>query len=159
MKGNQTIRQVLIIVLISGIIGIGVNVFRSNPISWLAQDLAYADSSLTVDDSQPVLAVTLDQARSMFDQGVKFVDAREPEYFNEGHIPGAWNFTSTLELAFALDTLQGKEASVVVYCDEDDCGSSEDLAYNLSELGFSKVYVFVGGWKQWLNSDLPVVIK
>ena len=47
----------------------------------------------------------------------------------------------------------------VVYCSDDDCGSSEDLAYQLQDQGFINIYLFKGGWKQWTESDLPIELK
>ena len=47
----------------------------------------------------------------------------------------------------------------VVYCSDDDCGSSEELAYLLQEQGFSKIYLFNGGWKQWVDNNLPIESK
>ena len=84
------------------------------------------------------------------------MDAREPEYYHEGHIAGAWNISSPLELAFKLDSLQGKTGSIVTYCGEADCGSSEDLAYTLQEMGFTKLYIYKGGWLDWVRTGLPV---
>ena len=35
------------------------------------------------------------------------------------------------------------------------CGDSEDLAYNLQDSGFTKIYVFKGGWLEWSNAGYP----
>ena len=43
----------------------------------------------------------------------------------------------------------------VVYCSDDDCGSSEELAYQLSDQGYLNIYLFKGGWKQWTENSLP----
>ncbi len=43
---------------------------------------------------------------------------------------------------------------VVVYCSDDDCGSSEELAYELQEIGFMNILVFKGGWKSWTEDGL-----
>ena len=84
------------------------------------------------------------------------MDAREPEYYQEGHIRGALNFPFFLELAFKLDSLQGKNAPLVLYCSGDECGSSEDLAYELQDEGFSNLLVFKGGWTAWNSSGHPI---
>ena len=47
----------------------------------------------------------------------------------------------------------------IVYCSDDDCGSSEELAYLLQEQGFSNIYLFKGGWKQWVDNNLPIEVK
>ena len=42
--------------------------------------------------SEPqLLAITIEQALELYNKGTVFIDAREPEYFEDGHIMGAWN--------------------------------------------------------------------
>ena len=103
-----------------------------------------------------LFAITLDQALELYQKGTVFVDAREPEYYQEGHIKGAWNIPFFLELVFKLDSLQGKDAPMVIYCSGDECGSSEDLAYELQAEGFSNLLVFKGGWTAWNTSGHPI---
>ncbi len=155
MNCNRAVKQAISLIGIATLIGIGINAVRTDSIAWLSQELEFADS-LSFSESQVLSAISLAQAKELFDQGVIFIDAREPEYFNEGHVPGAWNFSSVLELAFSLDTLQGKTEPLVTYCGEAGCGSSEDLAYTLSEMGFEQIYIFVGGWQLWVDSRYPV---
>ena len=101
-------------------------------------------------------AIGLDQAREFHNEDVVFVDALDLEYYEKGHIPGAWNSNDFMELIFRLDSLQGKDRSLVTYCDGDDCGSSEDLAYDLQNEGFTKIFVFVGGWSEWQQAGYSV---
>ena len=93
------------------------------------------------------------------DQNMLFVDARTEEYYKEGHIPKAV-CNDNLDL---LITKMEKHISIddgfIVYCSDDDCGSSEELAYLLQEQGFSKIYLFKGGWKQWVDNNLPIEVK
>jgi len=44
----------------------------------------------------------------------------------------------------------------VVYCSDDDCGSSEELAYELQEIGFMNILVFKGGWKSWTEAGFEI---
>ena len=69
---------------------------------------------------------------------------------------GAWNIQFFFELTFKLDSLQGKESPVVVYCSGEECGSSEDLAYELQAEGFTNLYVFKGGWTEWSENGHPI---
>ena len=43
----------------------------------------------------------------------------------------------------------------MVYCGDPGCGDSEDLAYNLQDYGFTKLYVFKGGWLEWSAANYP----
>ena len=156
---KNSLSQVSFFVIISVVAGIGSNWFRNDSISLVAKELKTATSTdlLAVGISPSVLkAISLEQAREFYDGNVIFVDARDLEYFQEGHILGAWNSDNFSELIFKLDSLQGKDESIVTYCDGDECGSSEDLAYDLQDAGFTKLFVFVGGWSEWNQAGLSI---
>ena len=104
---------------------------------------------------EPV-AISLSKAKQLFDEGVVFVDARGDEYFADGHIQNAWNSGFFMELMFKLDSLQSRDDGAVLYCSDDDCGSSEELAYDLYNEGFTKLFVFQGGWLEWNAAGYPV---
>lgn len=148
----------MVFALASILIGVLVNIMRPDGLIFIAQDLpTIIKLPITKNSEQPVLAIVdLDQAKALYDRGVVFIDSREPEYWQEGHIKNSWNFSSELELVFSLDSLQGKTKPLVTYCDEDECGSSKDMAYLLQEFGFTQIYVFKGGWKEWLTAGYPV---
>ena len=58
-----------------------------------------------------------------------------------------------------FENLIAFDAGFVVYCSDDDCGSSEELAISLQEKGFANIFLFKGGWKLWTENDLPVNVK
>jgi len=148
------INQVGVIVFLSLAISLITNCVRSNGIPLLAKDIEIAED-LDVISGEPV-AISLAQAKELFDKDVIFVDARGDEYFDEGHILNAWNSGFFMELIFNLDSLQTREDPVVLYCSDDDCGSSEELAYDLYNEGFTTLYVFKGGWLEWTEAGYPV---
>jgi len=150
------IGQIIVIAITSTVLSLTLNAVRSDGIPLLAKELAVAEE-IEYDTAEPRLfAITLDQALELYQKGTVFVDAREPEYYQEGHIKGAWNIPFFLELVFKLDSLQGKDAPMVIYCSGDECGSSEDLAYELQAEGFSNLLVFKGGWTAWNTSGHPI---
>ena len=150
------IGQIIVITITSTVLRLTLNVVRPGGIPLLAKELAVAEE-IEYDTAEPRLfAITLDQALELYQKGTVFVDAREPEYYQEGHIKGAWNIPFFLELVFKLDSLQGKDAPMVIYCSSDECGSSEDLAYELQAEGFSNLLVFKGGWTAWNGSGHPI---
>ena len=150
------IGQIIVIAITSTVLSLTLNAVRPDGIPLLAKELAVAEE-IEYDTAEPrLLAITLDQALELYQKGTVFVDAREPEYYQEGHIKGAWNIPFFLELVFKLDSLQGKDAPMVIYCSGDECGSSEDLAYELQAEGFSNLLVFKGGWTSWNNSGHPI---
>jgi len=150
------IGQIIVITITSTVLGLGINAVRPDGIPLLAKELAVAEEIEYTTAEPRLLAITLDQALDLYQKGTIFVDAREPEYYQEGHIKGAWNFPFFLELVFKLDSLQGKDAPLVIYCSGDECGSSEDLAYELQAEGFSNLLVFKGGWTAWNSSGHPI---
>ena len=150
------IGQIIVIAITSTVLSLTLNAVRSDGIPLLAEELAVAEE-IEYDTAEPRLfAITLDQALELYQKGTVFVDAREPEYYQEGHIKGSWNIPFFLELVFKLDSLQGKDAPMVIYCSGEECGSSEDLAYELQAEGFSNILVFKGGWTAWNTSGHPI---
>jgi rhodanese-related sulfurtransferase len=88
-----------------------------------------------------------------------FLDAREPAAYEEGHIPGALNF-SALELdkfaPLVMPQLTDKNQEIIAYCNGGDCTLSLDLARTLIEQGYKKVEVFEDGWPTWKKAGYPV---
>lgn len=157
---KQIIQQSLILLLASILIGLSVNAVRPNGLSFRADELPQLESTgpNLEDVSESVIAtISLEQAKEFYDKGTPFVDARGGEYFHEGHIKGAIPSDNFMEMIFTLDSLLGdRTAPVVTYCDGNECGSSEELAYDLQASGFTKIYVFIGGWSDWSNANYPV---
>ena len=156
MSTNLPSVQVFILIVFSSVFSLFINSVRSDGIPLLAKELDVADKiEIKVNEPQ-LLAITIEQALDLYNKGTVFVDAREPEYFDDSHIMGAWNIPFFFELTFKLDSLQGKQSPVVVYCSGEECGSSEDLAYELQAEGFTNLYVFKGGWIEWSENGHPI---
>ena len=100
--------------------------------------------------------LTREHGKTLFETNTLFVDARAEEYFENGHIPNAICNDDINLLIEEIDSRIQVDEGFIVYCSDDDCGSSEELAYKLQEQGFMCIYVFKGGWKQWTNNNLPV---
>tara|TARA_B100000424_G_scaffold268851_1_gene264508 strand:- start:1169 stop:1564 length:396 start_codon:yes stop_codon:yes gene_type:complete len=103
--------------------------------------------------------ISIDIAEKLFLDSLLFIDARAEEYYHEGHIPNSICNDDLDSLVYQVEGLISYNEGFVVYCSDDDCGSSEDLAYLLQEQGFMNIYLFKGGWKQWTENDLPVDLK
>ena len=157
MNIRTPIGQAAFLVLFSCIIGFGSNIIRDDAIPWIAAELEIADSIETETESnEPILlAISLNQAKNLFDDGILFVDARDDAYYIAGHIQGALKNAFLMELIFSIEAIQEKNAPIVVYCGDPGCGDSEDLAYDLQDSGFNKLYVFKGGWLEWSKAKYP----
>ena len=80
-------------------------------------------------------------------------DAREPEAYAAGHIPGAVN----VEPQASSELLKGlpQNSLLVVYCDGPECGASARLAARLLETG--PVAVLPDGFPAWAAAGYPVI--
>lgn len=157
MNIRTPIGQAAFLVLFSCIIGFSSNLIRGDAIPWIAAELEIADSiAPETESNDPILlAISLNQAKNLFDGGILFVDARDDAYYIAGHIQGALKNAFLMELIFSIEAIQEKNAPLVVYCGDPGCGDSEDLAYDLQDSGFNKLYVFKGGWLEWSKAEYP----
>ena len=157
MNLSNSFHQIYLYVTASIIFSISLNIFRSDPLSLIAQDLLILESvdELNNDVNQGIIEISLEIAKDLFDKDILFIDARAEEFYIKGHIPGAICNDDFDQLINDLDSRIVNNDSFVVYCSDDDCGSSEELAYQLFDHGFSNIYLFKGGWKQWTENSLP----
>jgi rhodanese-related sulfurtransferase len=86
------------------------------------------------------------------------VDAREPDEFGLGHIPGAVNlpYDEVSSQPERLVDLDPGGRPIVVYCGGGGCEVSTSLAYDLVEAGHDRVAVYVGGFPEWEAAGRPV---
>jgi rhodanese-related sulfurtransferase len=88
-----------------------------------------------------------------------FLDARKPEEYREGHIPGALNcFANELDryLPLVIPQLPDKNREIIAYCHGGDCDLSLLAAKALIEAGYRQVGIFEGGWPDWKKSGYPI---
>jgi len=102
-------------------------------------------------------AINLEQAYKLHQQNVLFIDARELADYQYAHIKNAINipFDHFDEHKYKLDEI-GKERTIVTYCAGTDCDLSILLGNILFETGYKKVYIFFGGWNEWLGANYPI---
>jgi rhodanese-related sulfurtransferase len=100
--------------------------------------------------------INLEQAYILFNNGAKFIDAREDIDYNEGHISKAINiyFYSFEENENKLNGIS-KDEAIVTYCNGTDCDLSVLLGNKLAEIGYKNVFVFFGGWLDWVKASYP----
>lgn len=105
---------------------------------------------------QPI-AIKLARAYELFNNGIKFIDARPKEEFDDGHIKDAINipFYQSEQYENVLNKIS-KDEVIITYCSGEDCDLSIMLGDELFEKGYKKVYVFYGGWNDWLDAGYPV---
>ena len=163
---TSAIRQALIIVIISALIGGFLNLIRADRIPWISTPM----SLMFIDPVNPIPADSLKNMSLLHPRGILIdglqeilgkegviIDSRLPEYYIDGHITGAINIPfEEIDSYVAKLAEIPQDTMVVIYCDGADCEVAYDLAVYMIGVGYSKVYVFEGGWEEWLAAALPV---
>ena len=152
---DKPFNQVVFFVVISIFLSFSSNLVRKDSIPFLAKKLEITEDIDLDSDESTLLAISLDKAKEFFENGVLFIDARDEVYYNDGHIKNAMKNVFLMELIFNIEEKQTKEEPIVVYCGDPGCGDSEDLAYDLQNEGFKKLFVFKGGWLEWSAANYP----
>ena len=152
-------KQSIILVALSILIGSIFNLLSDDGIPWVAEPIKIVNNS---EDALDILAepsireVEIETAKALHGSGILFVDARAEEYLSDGFIPGAIANDDISILSDQIETMIGFDTGFVIYCSDDDCGSSEELAYQFQDIGFNNILVFKGGWKSWKDAGLEI---
>jgi rhodanese-related sulfurtransferase len=93
---------------------------------------------------------------------IVFIDARDDERYQAGHIPGAYQFDPYRPEKYLTTVLPVCQAAeeIVFYCYGSDCEDSQMAALTLRDAGIpnQKLFVYVGGMAEWATNALPVEI-
>jgi rhodanese-related sulfurtransferase len=97
-------------------------------------------------------AVSISQlkAKEMYDDGVVFIDVRNPRLYAKGHIPGAvhLDYKYNFDEKTLAETVK-KDQVFVIYCSGVACSRSSNASEKAVRWGFSKVHYFRGGIVDW----------
>jgi len=149
------LKQAVYIVIFSITVGSIFNTLRPNGIPFFTKS-TYGISNNIQDIDFIIETIDLEKVQKMFYDKVPFIDARDSISFINSHINYAISQYPYYDMVDNLFIRQGFDEPIVVYCDDEECGLSDELAYQLQAEGFSKIYIFSGGWNQWLLAKLPV---
>lgn len=161
-------KQVLIILLSAAIISVAVNVVSPNSIPLVGSYRTLSTGSgpvipPTAGKGDPPF-IDINAAQFEFSAGVAlFVDAREPEEFECGTIPGSisipFDYLPEEDPAGYIDSaLSGdaKDRQIIVFCSGEECDLSLHLARNMQDFGYTNLSIFFGGAREWKNFDLEL---
>jgi rhodanese-related sulfurtransferase len=116
-------------------------------------------AGLDVPDLPRPIQIQLPKVKEFFDaKAATFVDARDPEEYAAGHIPGAISLPgeqATTDPA-RLEKFDPQGKPIIVYCGGGTCELSMNLGFALVAAGKHKVLVFMGGWPDWSSAGYPV---
>ena len=154
-------KQILVIIFLSILIGlIRFSFMNDLEFTLIKKERVVQEitTSSVPDNMNEPMAINMEFAKHLFDtKSAIFIDARDPEDYNVGHIKNSINipfdyYEDYEEVIDSLNTL----SKYVIYCSGDECSLSMDLAdYLFSEMLFEKVLIFEGGWPQWRDAEYP----
>ena len=162
MNYSSSLNQTYIYIAASLLISFCVNILRTESLPYVAVPLKKIEDITQIENNsiQPqIREISIDVAEKLFSDSILFIDARAEEYYFEGHIPNSICNDNFDSLIIQVEDKITYSDGFVVYCSDDDCGSSEDLAYQLQDQGFTNIYLFKGGWKQWMENNLAIELK
>ncbi|MDD4051920.1 MAG: rhodanese-like domain-containing protein [candidate division Zixibacteria bacterium] len=156
--------QIIVLLAVSTFAGVVLNAVRPDGISvvgnWPSRtsgDTAAIVPPSAIEGDPPF--ITLDDAVAKYQTPeVIFVDARSPEDFAYGHIVRAVNIPYDYlddNWMGVIDSLD-LQKEYVIYCSGGECEASLFLGRLLKDKGFGRLWVFYGGWQEWLDNRLPV---
>ncbi len=152
----QILRQSVILILLSAVIGISANALRSDRVPLIGN---WSPEAQLVSADGKKMAISLEDAKTLFNtQKAVFLDARSPEDYTAGHIQGAKNIP-WLEFAKYFDQAASEispDQVLIAYCDGETCHLSKELAKALTEMGFQNARVLINGWSLWIQNGLPI---
>ena len=105
--------------------------------------------------------ITKEEILELIEKKVDMVllNALRPDSFAKVHIPDSINIPIRLS-GFdekVAEMFPNKKRMIITYCTGPGWKSSFDAAGRLEELGFTNVYEYQGGLKEWLKSRLPII--
>jgi rhodanese-related sulfurtransferase len=106
---------------------------------------------------EPVPVVGVAEVEALLDRSadVLIVDAREPEAYAQGHLPGAANYPygNWLEEGKPLPPT---DRDIVVYCNSQDCPIGRLWCEQAVQHGYTRVRHMKAGLAGWKEAGLPV---
>jgi 3-mercaptopyruvate sulfurtransferase SseA len=154
------VKQAIILIILAVLLGCGINLISPHKIAFIGdyRELSSGEGPIVPPSAQlgdpPFIAIDVAQMEYTTNSAI-FIDARSPEEFACGTIPGAINIPfeylpADLE-AYLDSVLAGipKDTGMVVFCSGEECDLSLHLARNLQDFGYSNVEIFFGGAREW----------
>ena len=154
-------KQIIFILSLATFLGILRSFFMDDPEFTLIKQeriIEQVNSFKVPDDITGPMMVNLEFSKYHFDAGsAVFIDARDPEDYESGHIQNAINIPYDYYEDYE-DVINGLDDTgiYIIYCSGEECSLSIDLAdYLYDEKLIDKLLIFEGGWPQWRDAGYP----
>jgi rhodanese-related sulfurtransferase len=136
----DSVRRILILLALAGLLAVAANAVSPRGLSWTRPLGRGVGSQIVAAGLTPVdLNSMKDLVRR---KSVLLVDARPPEEYRIGRLPGAVPSTP----------LPPRDKPIVVYCANEFCETALQLGEQLKKAGYKDVAVFVEGYEAWWNA-------
>jgi rhodanese-related sulfurtransferase len=162
---NRTTSQILFFVILAAILAVIRNVAAPGGIDWVGHhsgiSLVNGEEGEVPESASPddPPFLTYEEAAAFFnDPDAVFLDARYPEEYEEGSIPGAvlLPFEEFDDYWPGVEPLLTPDQPIVTYCSGTECELSLFLARLLKDMGYEHVSIFYGGARLWERSGMPL---
>ncbi|MFH1825414.1 MAG: rhodanese-like domain-containing protein [Candidatus Firestonebacteria bacterium] len=139
-------------------VSIAVNTFNPSKIELKIH--GYSDNEKNETESSKINYMEIKEvAKLIDDRNIIFIDARNNAEYNSGHIKNAINISvrdfDEKFIFYGKNILNSN--LVIIYCDS-FCGLSKRLALMFIEKKVNKIFIYKGGWEEWVAAKLPTEI-
>lgn len=107
-----------------------------------------------------VVTLGLGQAKRLYDLGAVFIDVREDDEWQLGHIKNARHVNFRRNFV-ELKSLEGvnQDTPLVFYCSMPECKVGPYAAAVSIEWGYTNVFYFPRGYFAWMLQDYPIELN
>ncbi len=158
MPIKKILIETVVITVVATLLGFANNFINPNRVAITAMRPvapSASDAELEADSLQGPVVVDREQLKKLVsEQGAILIDARLPEEYDAGHIPGAINIPIELFGEF-IDTIEAlpRDAWLIGYCDGPPCDKGKNMAEELFYMGFMRVAYYDAGMDDWKSSE------
>lgn len=101
--------------------------------------------------------VSVKEAKSLYDEGARFYDARDRRHYDLKRIKGAElvKFDESKAEYIVINLPEDKNQALVFYCYGESCANSYEAALAVREKGYTNVNWLLNGFPQWYASEYP----
>lgn len=127
---------------------------------WIFSSVVSAEKPYAPESLPGATILTAEEVISMIlgNPDLVVIDSRKKTEFIKGHIEGAINILNTeLEIEDLESIVPDRTAALLFYCNGVRCLRSSDSITRAVDWGYTNLFWFRGGWKEWTEKRLPVV--
>lgn len=127
---------------------------------WIFSSVVAAEKPYAPESLPGATILTAEEVISMIlgNPDLVVIDSRKKTEFIKGHIEGAINILNTeLEIEDLESIVPDRSAALLFYCNGVRCLRSSDSITRAVDWGYTNLFWFRGGWKEWTEKRLPVV--